>query len=292
MWQTEDQFSFFEGVFFQTFGFDVQIKNYQLIGGGNINTAVRVETSAGTYFVKFNSTHYEGMFEAEEKGLKLLAETKSIRVPKVLQWGNVEGKDFLVLEFIESTRPKLNYWESLGEQLAELHKHSNQIFGLNHSNYIGKIEQQNDFRTDWISFFIEKRLQPQAGLAYYNGLISKELYKRFEGLYKHLPNLLPTEKPALVHGDLWSGNVMIDEIGSPCLVDPAVHFGNREAELAFTTLFGGFDTKFYNRYDEVFPLVPGIEDRFLLYNVYPLMVHVNIFGTSYLAPVERLLKRF
>jgi fructosamine-3-kinase len=142
--------------------------------------------------------------------------------------------------------------------------------------------QSNEYTANWIDFFIEKRLKAQAGLAFYNGEIPRSLYDKFNDLYNKLPELLPSEKPALLHGDLWSGNVIVGSNGHVSLIDPAVYYGNREAEIAFTKLFGGFSSAFYDAYNEAFPLEKGFEERIDIYNLYPLLVHVNLFGSGYI----------
>lgn len=292
MQTAEDQFQFFEGVLFETLGRDVHVNEYRLLQGGNINVTVQVDTNEGKYFIKYNTLNYEGMFEAEAQGLDLLREAEVVRTPEVINWGRRDGHDYLILENIECTKPGSDYWEVLGQNLAALHRNTNDSFGLAFNNYIGSLEQHNEPNPSWVNFFIEKRLNTQAGLAYYNDLISKEVYDKFQKFYKLLPDLLPDESPALLHGDLWSGNVIADNTGDPCLIDPAVYYGNREIELAFTTLFEGFDNRFYEAYHESFPLQPRFEERVPIYNIYPLMVHVNIFGTLYLPPVLRTLNRF
>ncbi len=288
----EDQFQFFDGVFFETFGKEIEVKEFRMLTGGNINVAVQVNTDSGAYFIKYNTKDLENLFDAECKGLELLRETNTLRIPEVMGFGRRDGRDYIVLEYVQLSRPRMNYWETMGQKLAALHRNTSDSYGLHFNNYIGSLRQSNEQNTDWIQFFIEKRLNIQAGLALYNDLISWELYDKFQKFYKYLPEILPNEKPALLHGDLWTGNIMADLYGEPCLIDPAVYYGNREAEMAFTTLFGGFDSRFYQAYHEANPLQPRFDERVPIYNMYPLLVHVNLFGTSYLAPVEKILRRF
>ncbi|UTA68372.1 fructosamine kinase family protein [Emticicia sp. 21SJ11W-3] len=292
MQTAEDQFQFFEGILFETLGHDVQVNEYRLLQGGSINATVQILTSEGKYFVKYNTLNYDQMFAAEARGLDLLRETKVIRIPEVINWGRRDGHDYLILEHIEANKQNKFYWETLGHKLAALHRNTSDCFGLGFNNYIGSLEQNNEPNINWIPFFIEKRLNVQAGLAYYNELIDKEVYDKFQKFYELLPSLLPDERPSLLHGDLWAGNVIADNIGEPCLIDPAVYYGNREVELAFTRLFDGFDNRFYEAYHESFPLQPRFEDRAGIYNLYALMVHVNIFGAIYLPPVLRTLNRY
>lgn len=292
MWLGEEQFDFFEGVFFQTLGRSVEVLEARFLVGGNINTAAQVFSSEGLFFVKWNPEENVDMFEWEACGLDLLRSTEAIYIPEVIGYGKYRDKTYLVLEYIDPVVPKTDYWESFGQSLALLHSHTQSKFGLHFDNYIGSLPQSNTLTDNGITFYIEQRLQPQAGMALYKGLISKELYAKFQKLYQRLPDLLPVERPALLHGDLWSGNVMVNEQGDAALIDPAVYYGLREAELAFTTLFGGFDERFYDAYDEAFPMEDGFQERIPIYNLYPLLVHLNLFGTGYLSGIERVLNRF
>jgi fructosamine-3-kinase len=163
---------------------------------------------------------------------------------------------------------------------------------LDHDNYIGSLRQFNKYQSTWTEFFIEQRLNIQLKLAFDNGLAKSDWTKQFESLYKKLSSLLPEETPSLLHGDLWSGNLITDEHGGPCLIDPAVYYGNREADLAMTKLFGGFADEFYSVYEANSRIAPGYNDRLDLYNLYPLLVHVNLFGSSYIPSVDAILRRF
>ncbi len=155
MQTAEDQFQFFEGVFFETLGRDVQVTEYRLLQGGSINVTVQVVTNEGKYFVKYNTRNHEGMFETEARGLDLLREANVIRVPEVINWGRRDGQDYLVLENIEYTKPNFDYWEMLGEKIAALHRNTEEKFGLNFDNYIGSLRHNNEQKSDWMSFFIE-----------------------------------------------------------------------------------------------------------------------------------------
>ena len=232
------------------------------------------------------------MFEVEGKGLQLLHQQNDIRIPRVIGHGKNGPHQFLLLEFIEQKSRSKNYWEQLGQRLASLHRCSSEFFGLDHDNYIGSLRQYNHHNSNWINFFIEQRLDAQVRLAIKNGAVDRGWEKKFEALYAKLPSLMAVEKPSLIHGDLWSGNLITDEKGEPCLIDPAVYYGNREADLAMTRLFGGFSGEFYSAYKKAFPLPPGAERRVDLYNLYPLLVHVNLFGGSYVHSVEGILRAF
>ncbi len=287
-----EQIQFFEQILFEILGHDLSIQSFDFVSGGCINNAVRLQTQEGNFFVKWNIQSLEGMFEAEAAGLALIASTNEIATPKVLGQGKKGENAYLMLDFITSSLPKQNFWKNFGASLARLHQHHQGYFGLEFNNYIGSLPQYNQIHQEGLAFFVEKRLKIQAGLALYNEQISKELYQKFDLLYKKLPDILPNEAPALLHGDLWSGNYMIDTDGQPLLIDPAVYYGYREAEIAFTKLFGGFEEDFYLAYNEEFPLEKGFEKRTDIYNLYPLLVHVNLFGAGYLSGVKRTLEKY
>jgi protein-ribulosamine 3-kinase len=284
--------SFFEKVIFQSTGVETEEIDFSFVTGGCINNTVKLSCKAGVFFLKWNESAPAGMFEAEAKGLKLLQDTGAVRVPEIINTGTIEGKDYLLLEFLESARRAANQAETLGRELAALHRSSSSYFGLDHDNYIGRLPQKNESKQSWADFFIECRLKPQMGLAADNGLIANDTVLRFEAFYAKVPTLFPEEPPSLLHGDLWSGNVHTGPDGYAWLIDPAVYYGHREMDIAFTQLFGGFDEAFYKAYNEVFPLQPGWEERTEICNLYPLMVHVNLFGTSYLPAIERTLSRY
>ncbi|MEQ9301058.1 MAG: fructosamine kinase family protein [Cyclobacteriaceae bacterium] len=284
--------AFFEQVLFRVFGLESIIKEYQFISGGCINNAVRLDTKNGDFFLKWNESTPEEMFEKEAMGLELLRQSNKIAVPEPIAFGTCQGKSYLLMEYLPTHRQCADYWTLFGRQLAGLHGMSSDTFGLEYSNYIGKLPQRNTECDDWVEFFIEHRLEVQLGLAMYNGHIDSAYAKRFRRLYDVLPGELPEEAPALLHGDLWSGNMMPGHEGLPTIFDPAVYYGSREMELAFTRLFGGFDQSFYTAYHEAFPLSQGFTDRVDLYNLYPLLVHVNLFGGSYLSGIDRTLRRY
>ncbi len=271
---------------------DLRLIRHTSIGGGCINSATKCETSRTNFFLKWNSSSPDGMFRKESMGLNLLIDAKCIGVPKPLCAGEVNGIDFLILEYLEPAPRQSDYWDRFGQQLAELHRTSFDQHGLDHSNYIGRLHQSNDFRISWIDFFIEQRLEPQLELARTNRLIDIQTDINLGGLMANMSNLMPDVLPSLLHGDLWSGNFMTGPDGNAWLIDPAVYFGSREIEIAFTTLFGGFERRFYEAYNEHFPLEPGFDARIDLYNLYPLLVHLNLFGTSYLGQIKRIIERF
>ncbi|HLT81000.1 MAG TPA: fructosamine kinase family protein [Cyclobacteriaceae bacterium] len=262
-------------------------------GGGCINNGGRLRSAQGDFFLKWNSAQrYPGMFEAEAKGLALLHNTGAIRIPRVSTTGIADDYQFILMEFIPSAPRVGDYWEMLGGQLAKLHRTSWHQYGLDHDNYIGALPQQNTPGAEWVTFFIEQRLDPQLKRGVDAGSIGRDVVAQFDALYKRLPDILSTETPSLVHGDLWSGNLIVDDAGNPCLIDPAVYFGHREIDLAMTELFGGFDRRFYEAYQAAFPNPPGLSERLDIYKLYPLLVHVNLFGGGYLHDVRSILRSF
>ena len=265
---------------------------FSSVYGGCINHGGKLTTSQGIFFVKWNNAgKFPGMFEAEANGLRLLKVQEAINNPSVIDHGESETFQFIILEFIEDSSPSETFWNDLGVSLAKLHRCTNPYFGLDHHNYMGSLRQFNDQAASWINFFIGHRLQPQLKLAVDSHLADRQIITKFEKLFKELPSILTDEKPSLLHGDLWNGNLIVNK-GAPCLIDPAVYYGHRESDLAMTRLFGGFADEFFEIYHEAFPLNPGYSNRFDIYNLYPLLVHVNLFGRSYLTQVGSILNAF
>jgi fructosamine-3-kinase len=266
------------------------------LSGGDINDAYEVQLEDGRrVFVKANARSPSGMFEAEAHGLAWLAEARALRVPEVLAFGGGDGgvPAFLVLEFLERARPRRGFDEELGRGLAELHRAGSDSFGFREDNFIGRLPQSNRARARWVDFYREERLGAQLTLAEKSGLATAKLRRGFERLFARLADLLgPEEPPARLHGDLWGGNLHVGPAGEPCLIDPAVYAGHREIDLAMMRLFGGFGERVFQAYAEAFPLAEGHEDRVPLYQLYPLMVHVNLFGGGYVSSVERILARY
>jgi fructosamine-3-kinase len=234
MWNPTEQVQFFESILFETFGQPIKVVEIRVVSGGSINTAVRVFTTEGSFFIKFNHAEQEDMFEKEARGLEILRQTNTIHIPTVQGYGKHGGKAYLIQEFVENGGQRPDFWQNFGESLAELHSHTQREFGLPFDNYMGSLEQSNQPIANGIDFFVERRLRPQAGLALYNNTISKELYNRFERFYPALNGIIPAERPALIHGDLWPGNFLTNPHGRVSLVDPAPYYGFREAEIAFT----------------------------------------------------------
>jgi fructosamine-3-kinase len=291
--QSQEQYQFIAQILSKHTGESTQIDDFQFFYGGNFNLAVRLRVKNTEYFIKWTQGDHQGLFEAEAKNLQMIHDTGAIQVPQVLGVGQLEEKEYLMMECIESADKHPNYWHDFGERLAHLHKNTSSFgHGLDYTNFIGAATQVNSWQKDGVAFFIENRLNKQVDRALYDRKITPELADNFQRLYEKLPDLLPHEAPALIHGDLWAGNAMVNEQGLVTLVDPCCYYGLREAELAFTTMFGGFDTKFYEAYHATFPIEKGFHERIPLYNLYPLMVHVNLFGEGYLPAVNKILATY
>jgi len=266
-----------------------RVRATRALSGGDINEAHAVALDDGReIFVKTNRRAPAGMFPAEARGLDWLREAGALRVPQVL----AEDERYLALELIRPGKPAPRFDEELGQGLAALHRAAPAGFGLDHDNFIGRLPQSNRAATGpgWPAFYRERRLEPQLQRAAEAGLLPPELRRDFERLFTRLEALVgPDEPPARLHGDLWGGNLMCDGAGAPCLIDPAVYGGHREMDLAMMRLFGGFRSATFAAYHEAYPLAPGHAERVPLYQLYPLLVHVNLFGGSYVASVASAL---
>jgi fructosamine-3-kinase len=265
----------------------VPVAHARPLSGGDINQANAVTLSDGRMlFVKSHRRPPLGMFRAEARGLKWLADASALRVPTVI----AVDERFLVLELLLPRPPAPSFDENLGRGLATLHARSAPGFGLDYDNFIGPLPQSNRSTASWSDFYAHERLEPQLRRATDVGRLSPSLARDMRRLLGKLKALVgPAEPPARLHGDLWAGNLMCDEDGAPCLIDPAVYGGHREMDLAMMRLFGGFSARTFQAYEEAFPLAVGHAARVGLYQLYPLLVHLNLFGGSYLAGVQSAL---
>jgi fructosamine-3-kinase len=264
------------------------------LAGGDINRAYEVALRDGRrLFVKTNERSPRGMFAAEARGLAWLAEARALRIPEAVSVAAPDdSQQFLVLELVATGSPARDFDEKLGRGLAALHRRGASTFGLEHDNFIGSLPQANAPASNWPEFYRERRLEAQLRRAAQQGRASSRMRQGFERLFRVLGELCgPAEPPARLHGDLWGGNLLCDEHGAPCLIDPAVYGGHREIDLAMMRLFGGFGARVFDAYDEAWPLADGHDQRVSLYQLYPLMVHVNLFGGSYVGSVEAALER-
>jgi protein-ribulosamine 3-kinase len=267
------------------------INLFSSVGGGSINDAFRYSIGNEEFFVKYNN-EVTGIIEKEVDGLKAIADLNCIATPNVIAFEKVEGYEVLVLPFIRSGLRTPQAWENFGEQLAMLHTKPAPHYGWHQSNFIGSLSQSNENCDQFTDFFIYQRLKPQIHLAQQNHYFTSKELKLFDVLFQKLNEILPDTQPSLVHGDLWSGNFMIGEEEKPFLIDPSIHYNFRETDIAFTHLFGSFDSKFYEAYNAHFPLAPRFSERIPLYNIYPLLVHLNLFGSGYYGSVMNNLNQY
>lgn len=299
MTDTIQQFSSLDQALHSLFGNNVKITDRKQVAGGDINEAYRLTLSDGMHiFMKSNRGKSMSFFQREAEGLAAIAETGAISTPQVFGCGTGEnGGAFLLLEFVESRRPGKDYQEILAQQLARMHQSRTEnfvtggIYGFVQDNYIGANPQVNTPCKSWTEFFRDCRLKPQFLQA--SCYFREEEWKKITELLERTGEILTEpEYPSLIHGDLWTGNVMTGRDGLAWLTDPAACVGHREADLAMTELFGGFSGKFYEAYREAAPLQPGYEKRRDFYNLYHLLNHLNLFGRSYLSSVRRIVEEY
>ena len=266
-----------------------RVEDFSSLPGGSINRVYLLKTSEGPRVIKINDPHkFPGMFAAEKEGLQELRKAKAIDGPEVLGVGENKEAAWLLLEYKEQVPQKSNFWNSFAEGLSALHRNSAESFGFHSDNYIGSLPQYNNHETSAVDFYINQRLEPQFRMAAEKGFS----FDKLNVFYKNISEEIPAEPPSLLHGDLWSGNYIINEHGLPCLIDPAVCYGPREMDLGMMKLFGGFSETVFSEYKKHFPLTTGFEQRVPIWQLYYLLVHLNIFGKSYLASVKNILSRF
>ena len=252
--------------------------------GGDIHSAFRVELRGGdVLFVKSSAGAPRGMFTEEARGLEWLRAAEALRIPAVVAAADdAEGPRFLALEYLEPGRHEPDFDEKLGRGLAALHRAGAPSYGFDRDNYIGSLPQSNRIHPTWAAFYREERLLPLVRRAMDRRGLAAGARAKFDRLFDRLESLVgPPEPPSRLHGDLWGGNLHADDRGQPCLIDPAVYGGHREVDLAMMRLFGGFGSRVFAAYDEAWSLAEGHQQRVALYQLYPLLVHVNLFGGSY-----------
>ena len=272
----------------QTTGETFQEPQHRPVGGGSVNQAYALVSGSQAYFVKINQATRIAMFEAEALGLKQIASTGTIRVPKPICWGTVNGSAYIVLEWLDLGYGTHRSWEEMGRNLAAMHRvRSDRHFGWDQQNTIGFMPQVNLWTSNWTEFFAEQRIGYQFQLAQRRG----GNFPHKDRLLAAIPKILAGHhpQPSLVHGDLWSGNAAVTKLDEPVIFDPATYFGDREVDLAMTELFGSFPIEFYRAYDKAFPLKSGYERRKTLYNLYHILNHFNQFGGSYESQANRMI---
>jgi fructosamine-3-kinase len=266
------------------------IQSVQAVAGGCINAAYILQSDSISYFVKLNQLHLLPMFKAEFVGLQELAQTKTVKVPQPILYGSTKSHAFIVLEKLSLLTTQNKSQQAMGRQLAHLHQIKYDRFGWSMGNTIGSTQQINTLSNDWLSFWAENRLGSQLSLAKGNGYGGK-LIQSAEKLTKSLADFFKDyhPHPSLLHGDLWSGNAAATDLGEAVIYDPACYYGDRETDIAMTELFGGFSTHFYSAYNEVYPLHKDYPIRKTLYNVYHILNHLNLFGSSYQQQAQQMI---
>lgn len=283
------------------FGDNARIAEQRQVFGGDINLAYQLALTDGTQiFMKKNAKENVEFFIAETAGIAAIAQTDTISTPRILCTGTEErqgGYSFLLMDLIASKSRVQDYWEIFARELAAMHQAptknliSEGSYGFFQDNFIGAGKQINTPRDSWVAFFRDCRLSPQFRRA--EGYFDKTDLQKIIRLLDRLEDfLIEPERPSLLHGDLWSGNVIAGGNGRAWLIDPAAYVGHAEADLAMTELFGGFPHNFYAAHKESAPLQPGYESRRSLYNLYHLLNHLNLFGRSYLSSVRNTLAQY
>ncbi len=259
------------------------IDSLQPIAGGCICNNYRLHTDRGErFFLKTLTSGPDSLFECEALGLDAMRSATSLTVPQVY----ARGPGFLLLEYIEPGQPGAGFWDQLAEGLAAMHERPQPGFGFHTDNFCGETPQPNPRENDGYHFFGQHRLRYQGERAQRAGRMTPKDSEQLERVIERLPDWIPDQAPALLHGDLWGGNIHCDSSGQPVLIDPACYWGWREADIAMTRLFGTLPERFYQRYQQLLPMAPGWEQRMPVYNLYHLLNHVNLFGGAYLSQVR------
>lgn len=276
----------------KNFGDTISLVKVGIVGGGSINDARKVDTSHGTFFAKINDAkEYPGMFEAEAKGLDFLIEQSDFQIPKPIATGVSDEIQWILMEYIDHSSKRPDYWEKFGVKLAKMHRKTNDKFGFGSDSYIGNLPQYNSYKPTWAEFFAENRIAPQLKTAKDQGYASDQMVKLLEKVISRSDQYFPVEPPSAIHGDLWTGNFTTNEIGEATIFDPSAYFGHREMDIAMSKLFGGFDSQFYEAYNQEYPLEKGWEERLPIADLYPLLAHLNIFGGTYAYQIMTILRK-
>ena len=274
----------------ETTGQSFEPETVKAVGGGCINQTYSVANSRQQFFVKINSADKLDMFAAEAAGLQEINHSKTLRAPQPICWGQKRNNAWLVLEQLDLGARSGSNPDELGAGLAAMHRTTATQFGWSQDNTIGSTPQINTQSSNWVAFWRKHRLGFQLDLTQKNGHHGK-LQQSGERLIEELDCFFTTHTPvpSLLHGDLWSGNYAFTDTGEPVLFDPAVYYGDREADLAMTELFGGFPERFYSAYQHEYPLDSGYNTRKVLYNLYHILNHLNLFGGSYRQQAEQMI---
>jgi len=267
----------------------IQISEITPLSGGSINSVYLLKSNTKKYVLKVNdASKFPNMFETEARGLQILKESKSFQTPEVKTQNEFENTSYLLMEYIPSGNKTSNFNELFAENLSKIHHSTQDYFGLSHHNYIGSLPQYNSKEKSASEFYINQRLKPQLKLASQKGYTFNQLEK----VFKNISDIIPNEPSSLIHGDLWNGNYLISTKGEPCLIDPAISYSIREMDIAMMHLFGGFSDEIFNLYHEQFPLTENWQDRISLWQLYYLLVHLNLFGSGYFSQVNSIMKQY
>lgn len=267
-----------------------KIISINTVSGGDIAESYLLKTDSGYAFLKTHKNF--DLLDDDKIGLQTISSTNTIKTPEVLGFGKLENITFLALEWIDSKSPTKKEFAILGKQLAELHKCTNNSFGFDSNNYIGSLHQSNAIKDNWNDFYIEQRIIPQLELAYQNGLLKQSEIPVADQLKSVCLKYFENIEPSLLHGDLWSGNFLISTKGEPYLIDSSVYYGHNEIDIAMSKLFGGFGASFYTEYNKNIPQDQFTDNRIELYQLYYLLVHLNLFGRTYYSSVKNILKKY
>lgn len=265
---------------------------YEQVQGGDINESYCLYTKDNKYFLKLNSaSRFPDMFNMEADGLETLRNNSVLAVPRVIKYGVEKDQQWLMLQWIDKGVPVKTSMQNFGAALANMHHQPQSYFGWHSSNYIGSLSQINTHYHTWSEFYTQCRITPLAKILFDGGAFSKTDITTVELFCRNAAHLFPEEPPALLHGDLWSGNYMITD-GNAAVFDPAVYYGHREMDLGMTKLFGGFPQDFYDAYQETYPLEKGWQQRLSLMQLYPLLVHAVLFAGHYIETARSIITKF
>ncbi|SFE15772.1 Fructosamine-3-kinase [Lentibacillus persicus] len=269
-----------------------EIKQVKQVAGGSINESYFVQTGMQTYFIKYHANAPERFFELEAKGLNMSSETNSIAVPEVFTYSDERHNAFLVMEWVEGS-PSADTDRKLGDHIAAMHQTIGNHHGFDDDTFIGALPQKNGLFSSWLEYYRDRRLKAQLQMGIERGTMTGRRRERMEKLLENLDKWVPDKvEPSYLHGDLWGGNWLSGPSGEPYVIDPSFLYGDRHFELAFTEVFGGYSSEFYQAYQDRFPLAPYYEDVKPLYQLYYLLVHLNMFGEAYGRSVDTILKRY
>ncbi len=270
-----------------------KVISYHSVSGGDISSAFLLKSEKRNYFLKVNTKPFAyTMFKAEQAGLEAIEKTETIAVPHVHLVGSLGSQAFLLMDQVESKHPDESDYQRLGMQLARLHQTGGEQFGFTGDNFIGSLPQSNRNHADWPEFYWRERILPQLEMAQRKGLLLDKAIPTEEKAVNLFKQVFGEVKPVLLHGDLWGGNYLIANNGTPYLIDPATYYGHSMVDIAMSHLFGGFSSSFYDAYHETVPRPDNYLQQIELYQLYYLLVHLNLFGSVYYASVSHILKKY